>query len=107
MRVILLNGLPLSIIPYSKFTLEVNRIDVDQLAEIIASSTEVKNYIRHTATVDVLNILLKTSLKPSAENYAYKEGDTIVVITVKNVIRGQEMTVKPEDLDIFVVRVHH
>jgi hypothetical protein len=107
MRVILLNGLPLSIIPYRKFTLEVNRIDVDRLAEMIASSAEVRNYIRHASTVDMLNALLKTSLKPSAENYVYNDGDTIVVITVKNIVRGQEMNVKPEDLDIFVVRVHH
>jgi hypothetical protein len=107
MRVVLLNGLPLSIIPYRQFTLEVSRIDVNQLAEMIASSTEVRNYIRHPATVDVLNALLKTNLRPSAENYAYNESDTIVVITVKNVVRGQEMNVKPEDLDMFVVRVHH
>jgi hypothetical protein len=74
---------------------------------MIASSTEVKNYIRHPATVDVLNALLKTSLKPNAENYTYNEGDTIVVVTVKNLTRGQEMKVGTGDLDIFVVRVHH
>jgi hypothetical protein len=106
-RLVILNGLPLSAIPYSDFTLEVRRIGLGELAELASSAREVRHYVRHPATVEVLSSVTGIDMKPVAENYAYSEGDTLVVVTVRNLARGQEMKVRPEDLDVFLVKVIH
>ncbi|PNV79019.1 MAG: hypothetical protein C0179_08080 [Fervidicoccus sp.] len=109
-RLVILNALPLNSIPLTHFCVDVKRIDTDFLRHLAKEAksinAEIANYIRHEATVKLLNQLLNLSLEPSSGLYQWREGDRIVVITLKKPIRGQEVSeVKPEDLDIFHVYV--
>jgi hypothetical protein len=103
-RVVLLNALPLSAFPQSwqDFAIQVRRVDVSYLYVAVREASEVKCYIRHPATVELLKKLLQVELKPSAELYRYSQEDEVFVITLKAPQRGAEVQeVKPEDLEIF------
>ncbi len=104
MRVVLLNGLPLSAIMESDVcALEVKRVSVDELKTAVSKGAE--SYIRHPATVKVLNNL-GINIQPSKGIWKYKQGDLIYVITLKKPVRGEEVEdITIEDLDVFRVKV--
>jgi len=105
-RIVLLNAFPLNAFPFNTFTALFCRVSVDQLVSEVKQSSEIISYIRHEATVKLLNKLLGIELKPSTDIYKFSEHDLIYVITLKRVERGKEVVeVKVEDLDIVRVVV--
>jgi hypothetical protein len=64
-----------------------------------------ENYIRHESTIRVLSKLLNVELKPNTGLYTYKDGDILIIVTLKKPPRGQEVEVKSEDLEYFVCTV--
>lgn len=106
-RVVLLNALPLNIFKDESFKLMVARVDPESMKREIESAKkqgiQVLSYIRHPSTVRVVAELLGLELQPSSGLYSYVDGDRIYVVTLKKPVRGQEVEVKIEDLDIFVV----
>jgi hypothetical protein len=107
MRVVLLNAFPLSAFPMQQFTAAFERVPLHQLVNDVERASEVANYIRHPATVAALSRVLSRELKLESGFYAYQTGDSIYVITLRQLpARGAEVTsVKQEDLDIIKVEV--
>jgi hypothetical protein len=107
-RNILLNALPLNAFDSERVDLTVVRITpyylVGSLKEDIEKGVPVVSYIRHPATVSLLN-QHGLNVKPSSELYKYESGDLLFVVTVKTPQRGQEMQVGLSDLDCFIVFV--
>jgi hypothetical protein len=103
-RVVLLNALPLNAIPEHAnfFDIACKRTTIDAVVDIIKHSEAVENYIRHESTVRLLSKLLNIELKPSSELYRYRNGDTLIIVSLKKPIRGQEVEVREEDLEYFM-----
>ena len=53
----------------------------------------------------MLSEILGKQLTPSTELYVWREDDILVVVGLKKPVRGQEVEVSVEDLDLVVVRV--
>jgi len=114
---VFLNALPLNAVNYDAYTVLVRRCSFDLLIDEIRMFSKyynitVKSYIRHPATLSILNDVLKEvniSLTPSSGLYEYREGDIIYVISLKQqkVERGKEVTeLTKEDLEIYSVVIH-
>ena len=106
-RVVLLNALPVNAFMLSvgeRVELSVRRISLEEARTLITAG-RVANYIRHPATVQVLNRLFGVNLTPSSELYTYRPGDIllIVVVTQRSLQRGQEVQVAVEDLEFYLV----
>ena len=110
-RVVILNALPLNALPRALLRLEVMPIDADSLQWWIEFKRmrgyEVVHYIRHPATIAALRQLgVQIDEQPSSGLYQYADGDVLVVVTLKSPQRGAEVQqVRPEDLDVRIVRV--
>jgi len=106
-RLVFLNALPLNAFSFDEFSLHVSRVGIDLLKIMIKIAREenndIVNYIRHPATVQLLNSILGLQLQPRPELYVYAPGDKIIVVTLKKPVRGQEVDVRPDDLDLFFV----
>ena len=71
----------------------------------MATTASVESYIRHPATLQIVSRYVP-NITSSAALYAWKPGDTIVVVTLRSPVRGAEVTeLKEEDLDIRLVEV--
>jgi hypothetical protein len=107
-RNVLLNALPLNAFEYERFSLTVVRITpyylIGSLKDNMEKGVAVVNYIRHPATVNLLN-QHGLNLQPSSGLYKYESGDLLFIVTVKTPQRGQEMQVGLSDLDCFIVFV--
>jgi hypothetical protein len=107
-RNILLNALPLNAFDSERVNLAVVRITpyylIGSLKDDMEKGVAVVNYIRHPATVNLLN-QHGLNLQPSSGLYKYESGDLLFIVTVKTPQRGQEMQVTFNDLDCFVVFV--
>jgi hypothetical protein len=108
-RLVFLNALPLNAISLKSFCITVRRIDLSNPTEVsifLKQSSNMVSFIRHEATIEVLNRLLGLSLKPSSELYQWREGDELVIVTLRKPVRGQEIQdVKLEDLEVFYAYV--
>ena len=108
-RLVFAPPLPLNAFPYNNFTISIRRIGVDELKQLVdrcrQQGAEVRCYIRHPSTVRLLNQLLGLNLEPSAELYQYQHGDIIVVIGLKKPVRGHEVEVTVNDLDIALIEI--
>ena len=111
-RIVLLNALPLSAIPYERFAIQVNRLSPDafeySILQDIDKGYQIISFIRHKATVDLLSEMLGIKIETSNELYKYQESDLIYVITLKpeKVVRGQEIAdLKPDDLMYYYVAI--
>jgi hypothetical protein len=107
-RVAMLNALPLNAIQREVINIKCVRFtDILTLRDLAITLREkpLINYIRHESTVKLLSSILGVELKPSSDLYKYEWGDALVVVTLKRPIRGQEVEVKPEDLEYFVCKV--
>jgi len=102
MRCVLLNSLPINIFGSSEVIIKIKPITYQELANLVQQADEVKCYIRHPATVQLLNSMLKVwdiELQPSSGLYSFNPEDTIIVVTLARPLRGQEVTeVTPEML---------
>jgi len=104
-RVVFVGGLAPSMFPgYKELTLYYRRVGIDELKELVKDA-EVLNHVRHESTVKVLSEILGKLLTPSTELYVWREDDVLVVVGLKKPVRGQEVEVSVEDLDLVVVRV--
>ena len=112
-RVVFLNALPLNAIQYEKFTIWCSKwtfeLMISEFKEIYKNKYEVLCFIRHPATIKVLNEILKEvniTLTPSSELYIHKDFDIIYIVTLKKVERGKEVTeLSKDDLEIYQITV--
>ena len=109
-RVVFLNALPLNAFSISEgeeVLLRVAKESYESIRGLVKDHAEagipMECYIRHSSTVELLNKLLGLNLKPSSGLYGYREGDKIIVVTLKKPIRGEEVEVKPEDIEFYIV----
>jgi hypothetical protein len=106
-RLVLLNALPLNAFTGTRFTITVERVDIETLRTAVREAETVECYIRHNATVSMLSTVLGKQLQPSSSLYRYNDGDILYVITLKTPQRGQELTnITQDDIEIFKVAVH-
>jgi hypothetical protein len=104
-RTVLLNALPLNAIPFSVFSVACKKTAPTAIADVVARSEAVENYVRHESTVKLLSRLLNVDLKPSSGLYEYKNSDVLVIVTLKKPQRGQEIEAREEDLDYLLCTV--
>ncbi len=106
MRVVFLNGLPLNMFPseWGYFAIQVIKATWEDLLRDLAEASEVKCYIRHQATVQLLEKHLEIKLQPSSELYKYDPRDRVYIVTLKTPQRGQEATeVSVSDVEIYEI----
>jgi hypothetical protein len=110
-RAVFLNALPLNALSRRHVRLDVQPVDINELVRWTRQRLEegygVVHFIRHIATLQVLRDAgIPLPETPVVSLYSYEPGDVIVVITLRNPPRGQEVVqVRPEDLDIWVINV--
>ena len=106
MRYIFLNALPLNALPRKPLVLKVTPVKPEVLRQLVPEMKPRISYIRHPATVKLLNKLFNLDLQPSSELYQYQKGDILYIVTLKRPVRGAEATNLTEnDIEIFQVEV--
>jgi hypothetical protein len=103
-RVVLVGGVAPSMFNQNELTMYYRRISLDELRDLVKDANVV-NYVRHESTVKFLSQALNRSLQPNPGLYQWGEGDDLVIVGLKKPIRGQEMQVTADDLDLVLVRV--
>ena len=103
-RIVLVGGLAPSMFAYRELLIRYKKVSLGELREL-AEGAEVINFVRHEATVKLLSSALGRDLSPNPGLYQWREGDVLVVIGLRKPVRGQEVEVKPDDLDIALCRV--
>jgi len=103
-RIVLVGGVAPSMFTGNEYTMYYKRISLDELREL-AKDADVVNYVRHESTVKLLSQVLNRNMQPNPGLYTWQEDDILVIVGLKKPIRGQELEVKPEDLDLVLVRV--
>jgi len=111
-RVAFLNALPLNSLPKAHLQLDVLPVvNIYELAQWVQrrlqEGFQLIHYIRHVATIQALRSAgIPLSEAPNAGLYTYQPGDIIVVVSLKNPVRGQEvLQVSPQDLEAWIVAV--
>ena len=104
--IVLINGFSTSIANHpERLLVEFRRITPSALREAVQNATTILNYIRHPATVNILNELLGTQLGVNSGLYTWR-GERVIMIVLNAPQRGQEATPRPEDLVIYEVVIH-
>jgi len=104
-RIVLVGGLAPSMFSnFNEITIWYKRITVEELIEL-AKDAEVINFVRHESTVKLLSSILNRDLTPNAGLYQWQQGDVLIVIGLRKPIRGQEVEVKADDLDIVLCKI--
>jgi len=101
-RAVLLNALPLNAFGYNEFTVKCKRATLDAIKFIVKRSEVVENYIRHESTIRLLNNVLGLDLKQSSGLYEHRPLDVMIVVTLRRPVRGVEVEVREEDLEVFI-----
>jgi len=109
-RIVFLNALPLNSLPKRHVHLDVIPVSLKELARWVSrrldEGYQLEHYIRHESTIQVLRAVgIPLAEGPNAGIYQYRHGDILVVATLRNPVRGQEVQVRPEDLEAWVVTV--
>jgi len=111
-RIVFLNAMPLNSLPRSHLRLDVLPVgNINELAAWVqrrpAEGFQLIHYIRHTATIQALRSAgVPLSEQPNAGLYTYDAGDILVVVTLRNPSRGQEVQqVNISDLEAWIVAV--
>jgi len=109
-RAVLMNGIPVGLIAellQKGFRIEFVLRNKEWLEEILNTSLEIVNSIRHESTKNLVLSLLwdksKVVEKPLIELSDLVDADYIIVVAPKSVQRGQEMNVSWEDLIILQI----
>jgi len=109
MRLVFVPPVPLNAFPYRKFAMVIVRVSIEEVARLVNHAKKngipILNYVRHESTVRLLNQFFGLDLKPSSELYKHGKGDALIVVGLKKPVRGQEVEVKPEDLDLAIAAV--
>jgi Domain of unknown function (DUF1874). len=103
-RIVFVGGLAPSMFSYRELLIRYKKISLDELREL-AKDSEILNYIRHESTIKLLSSILNRDLTPNPGLYTWQEGDVLVVIGLKKPVRGQEVEVKADDLDIVLCKI--
>jgi len=111
-RIVILNALPLNAFPRAPhLRLDILPVSISDLTQWVqrrvAEGWQVVHYIRHSATVETLRTIgIPLNPQPNSGLYQYQYGDVLIVITLRNPPRGQEVQqVSPQDLESWVVTV--
>ena len=109
-NVVFLNALPLNIFPQTRFYLKVERVSVktaiSYMQSLFNQGYGIANYIRHPATVSLINRIFNLPLAPNNALYRYEHGDVLFVVSLKKPVRGAEVeSLTADDLDIFIVEL--
>jgi hypothetical protein len=109
-RLIFLNALPLSSIPFEHFCIDVRRLsrleDIEyDIKKAKSINAEIISYIRHEAVLNLLNKIFNLNLVSSPGLYEWRENDEIIVITLKRGILLDIHDLESDDLEIFYVYV--
>jgi hypothetical protein len=105
-RLILLNAFPINAFPFNAFTAKFEKATFTDMKFDELWCSEVKCYIRHPATLQLINQKLGTNIQPSSELYNYQSADEIYIVTLKQPERGKEkVTVAESDLEIWKVNI--
>lgn len=102
-RIILLNALPLNSFAIAKeltmrirfytYNEFVERIeDIKRLYKSLNINIECENFIRHATTKSTLSEILTSLSCADKQVYSYVPGDFIFIITLKQAVRGQEVS---------------
>ncbi len=103
-RVVLLNALPLNAFPpeWRDYAIQIMKAELEDVYQDIVEAREIKCYIRHPATVQLLQEIFEIELTPSAEAYKYNPDDIVYIVTLKTPQRGKEATeVSLEDVEFY------
>ena len=103
-RIVLVGGVAPSMFAGTEYTMYYKRISLDELREL-AKNAEIINYVRHESTVKLLSQVLNRNIQSNPGLYTWQEDDDLIIVGLKKPVRGQELEVKPEDLDLVLVRV--
>jgi hypothetical protein len=102
---VLLNAFSLSMLNNpTRALVEFRRLSPEELRQIVQNA-RVESYIRHNATVQVLNELLQVQITPNNGIYSYNN-ERIIVVALGAPQRGQEVNVRLQDLVIYEVVIH-
>jgi hypothetical protein len=110
-RIVILNALPLNAMPQRHMQLDVIPVSMTDLVQWVQrrlqEGFQLIHYIRHPATIAALRAAgVPLQEQPNAGLYAYQPSDVIVVVTLRNPPRGQEVVqVFPQDLEAWIVAV--
>ena len=109
--IVFLNAMPLNSLPRRHLQLDVLHVSIGELAQWVQRRLQegwrLVHYIRHPATIAALRAAgIPLSEQPNAGLYVYQPGDVMVVITLRNPPRGQEIQqVNIGDLEAWIVSV--
>ncbi|MFZ8811164.1 MAG: hypothetical protein ACO2PN_24050 [Pyrobaculum sp.] len=110
-RIVMLNAFPLNALPRRRTQVDILPVDIVELGRWLhrrlAEGYELIHFVRHEATLQALRRELGIPLpEPNAGLYTYRDGDIMIVVTLKAPQRGQEQTqVRVEDLEFWIVSV--
>jgi len=110
-RIVFLNAMPLNSLPRRHLALDVMPININDLVAWIQrrlqEGWQVIHFIRHPATIQALRAVgIPLPSEPNSGLYSYQPGDIVVVVSLRNPVRGQEQNqVTPQDLESWVVTV--
>ena len=106
-RYVFLNALPLNSLKIDRpVKLVVTPVNPQVLKQLVPEMKPRVSYIRHPATVKMLNKLFGLDLDVSSGLYSYQPGDVLYVVTLRRPIRGAEVgNVTVEDVLIYQVEV--
>ena len=106
-KIILVPSIAGSMLPKEPITIKIEPINHEQLNQI-ASEAEVINYIRHPATVQLLQKLLPNMKQASSPEYKINPSDIIVMVSLSQraPASGAEVNVNSFDqLVIYLITV--
>jgi len=110
-RIVFLNALPLNAMPRRHVQLDVIPVSMNDLVQWVQrrlqEGYEVIHYVHHMGTIAALKAAgIPLSEQPNSGLYAYRPNDIIVVASLRNPPRGQEVQqVSPQDLETWIVTV--
>jgi hypothetical protein len=111
-RIVVLNAMPLNSLPRSHIRLDILPVALQDLAvwvqRRLREGWQLIHFIRHPATIAALRTAgIPLSEQPNAGLYQYAPGDVLVVVTLRNPPRGQEVQqVNASDLEAWIVTAH-
>ena len=103
-RLVVLNAHSLNAFSGNKYTLRIRRVSFAELPGLAAKYDGVIHYVRHQATMQLLNMYISLSPTSSIGLYQYSPGDALLVVVLKVPVRGQEVnSVSENDIELFLV----
>jgi hypothetical protein len=109
--IVFLGALPLNALPRRVLNLSIMPVTLRDLVvwvdRRISEGYRLTHYIRHVGTIAALRALgIPLDERPNIDLYKYKEGDILVIVSLKTPPRGQDVIeVAPQDLEVWLVHI--